>query len=70
MNGFSTYSLPLKYVITSGKYDSEVLEDPIRGAETVKKCLGIQWDIQTDQVRAVPKYNIHGSFRGKALGPD
>jgi hypothetical protein len=36
----------------------------------LKKCLGIQWDLVSDCVSAIPRYNIYGSLRGRTLGPD
>ena len=51
-------------------YDPNVLKDPAREAERIEKCLGIQWDLISDCVSAVPRYNIYGSLRGRTLGPD
>ena len=57
---FSLYSLPPKYVVTAEKYDPDVMKDPVRRAERIEKCLGIQWDLVSDCVSAIPRYNIYG----------
>ena len=31
--------------------------------------MGIRWSVQNDTITAVPNYNLHGSARGKPLGP-
>ena len=59
----------LKYCITSKEYDKTVLEHPTRGPEDVEKMMGILWSIPNDTITAVPNYNLHGSARGRALGP-
>jgi hypothetical protein len=31
--------------------------------------MGILWSISEDTITAIPKYNLHGSARGRELGP-
>ena len=66
---FDRYSMGLKYCITSKKHDETVLEHPTRGPEDVEKMMGILWSISEDTITAIPKYNLHGSARGRELGP-
>ena len=51
---FEEYSMPLKYLITSQKWDSNVLNNPKRGNAKVERTLGILWDIAEDTILAVP----------------
>ena len=67
---FTKYNLPLKYLITSLENDPNVMEDPKRGANKIEKTMGLLWDIIEDTILALPKYNLHGTNRGKSLGPD
>jgi hypothetical protein len=62
---FNRYSMPLKYCITNLENDSSVLDHPTRGPERIEKMLGIHWDIIEDTITAIPKYNLHGTSRGK-----
>ena len=55
--------------ITSKQHDKTVLEHPTRGPEDVEKMMGILWQISEDTITAIPKYNLHGSARGRELGP-
>ena len=32
--------------------------------------MGILWNVVSDTVLALPKYNLHGSCRGRLLGPE
>ena len=32
--------------------------------------MGLLWDIVEDTILALPRYNLHGSNRGKSIGPD
>ena len=52
------------------EYDKEVFSDPKRGESQVEKMLGIQWNLKTDCISALPQYNVYGSARGKILGPN
>ena len=61
--------MPLKYCITNQENDANVLDHPTRGPERIEKMLGIHWDIIEDTITAIPKYNLHGTSRGKELGP-
>ena len=61
--------MDLKYCITSKEYDEEVLNHPVRGNEETEKTLGLIWSVVNDTLTAVPRYNIHGTSRGKPLGP-
>ena len=67
---FDLFSLPLKYCITGWKYDKEVFKDPKRGESEIEKMLGIEWNLRTDCISALPTYNAYGSSRGKILGPN
>ena len=67
---FSSYSMDLKYLITSQKYDPEVLKHPKRGSTKIERTLGLLWNVVDDTITALPKYNIFGTSRGKPLGPD
>ena len=67
---FTKYNLPLKYLITSLEHDPNVMEDPKRGANKIEKTIFLLWDIIEDMILALPKYNLHGTNRGKSLGPD
>ena len=66
---FETYSMNLKYCITSQKYDPSILSHPVRGPEEVEKTLGLLWSVVEDTLTATPRYNLFGSSRGKPLGP-
>ena len=67
---YEEYSMPLKNLITSVKWDPDVLNDPKRDNSRVGRTMGIQWDVVSDTVLALPKYNLHGTSRGRPLGPD
>ena len=67
---FSKYNLPLKYFITSFENDPNVMENPKRGPNKIEKTMGLLWDIVEDTIQALPKYYLHGTNRGKSLGPD
>ena len=67
---FQEYSMALKYLITSQKHDPTVLEHPKRGNARIEHTLGILWDVVEDTIVALPKYNLHGTLRGKPQGPD
>ena len=60
----------MKYLITSLEHDPNVMEDPKRGANKKEKTMGLLWDIIEDTILTLPKYNFHGTNRGKSLGPD
>ena len=32
--------------------------------------MGLSWDVINDTIIALPRYNLHGSSRGTATGPD
>ena len=32
--------------------------------------MGLLWDVVEDTILALPRYNLHGSNRGKSIGPD
>jgi hypothetical protein len=49
-------------------YDSKVLQNEARGPERIEKMLGIHWDVCSDTVVALPRYNLFGSSHGKELG--
>ena len=51
------------------KHDPVVLNHPVRGSEKIDKMLGIHWNIIDDTINAILKYNLHGTSRGKELGP-
>ena len=61
--------MQLKYCITSQKYDRDVSKHPTRGAEKIEKMMGIRWSVEEDKITAIPNYNLHGTSRGKPLGP-
>ena len=67
---FQEYSMDLKYLITSQKPDPTVIEHPKRGNARIERTLGILWDVVEDTILALPKYNLHGTLRGKPQGPD
>ena len=67
---FERYSLPLKYLISTQEHEPEVMKDPKRGPNRIEKTMGLLWDVIDDTISALPKYNLHGSSRGKANGPD
>ena len=69
IKSFNTYSMDLKYIITSKEHDEEVLNHPVRGNEETEKALGLIWSVTNDTLTATPRYNIHGASRGKPLGP-
>ena len=54
---FEEYSMPLKYLITSSKWDPNVLNDPKRGDSRVERTMGILWDVLEDTVLARPANN-------------
>ena len=62
--------MDFKYIITSQKYDPEVLKHPKRGSTKIERPLGLLWNVVDDIITALPKYNLFGSSRGKPLGPD
>ena len=66
---FETYSMNLKYCITSQEHDPDILNHPARGPETVEKTLGLLWSVVDDTLTATPRYNLFGNSRGKPLGP-
>ena len=66
---FNRYSMPLKYCITNVKIDPSVLDHPARVPEKIEKLLGIHWNLIDDTITAIPKYKLHGTSRGKELGP-
>ena len=61
--------MKLKYCITSKEHDQDVFKHPKRGAEIVEKMMGIRWSVEDDTITAIPGYNLHGTCRGKPLGP-
>ena len=67
---FAKFSLPLKYLISSTEYEPKMMEDPKRGPSRIEKTMGLLWDLIDDTITALPRYNLHGSSRGKATGPD
>ena len=67
---FAKFSLPLKYLISSTEYEPKMMEDPKRGPSRIEKTMGLLWDVIDDTITALPRYNLHGSSRGKATGPD
>ena len=50
----SSYSMQLKYCITSQEHDKDVLKHPTRGAERIEKMMGIRWQLEEDTITAVP----------------
>ena len=62
--------MPLKYLVTSAKWDPNVLNNPKTGYTRVERTMGILWDVVEDTVLALPKYNLHGTSWGKSLWPD
>ena len=67
---FERYSLPLKYLISTQEFEPEVMKNPKRGPNQIEKTMGLLWNIIDDTISALPRYNLHGSSRGKANGPD
>ena len=67
---FERYSLPLKYLISSQEHEPDVMKNPKRGPNQIEKTMGLLWNIIDDTISAVPRYNLHGSSRGKANGLD
>ena len=65
---FEDYSMPLKYLIISAKWDLNVLNDPNRGDSRDDKTMGILWDMVEDTVLALPKYILHGTSRASPWG--
>ena len=61
--------MKLKYCITSKEFNKNVFNHPKRGAEIIEKMMGIRWSVEEDTITAIPNYNLHGTSRGKALGP-
>ena len=61
--------MPLKYCITNVKNDPSVLDHPARGPEKIEKMLGIHLNLIDETITAIPKYNLHGTSKGKELGP-
>ena len=45
---FNTYSMDLKYLITSQKHDPTVLKHPKRGNARIERTLGVLWDVVED----------------------
>ena len=35
----------------------------------MEKMMGIRWSVEEDTITAIPSYNLHGTSRGKPLGP-
>ena len=68
-DAFKTYSMPLKYIITSCNFDPDVLADEARGPDPCERLLGLNWSLLDDSLTAVPDFNVHGSARGAKLGP-
>ena len=66
---FSKYNLNLKYCISNKTAMPDVLNDPGRGNERYEPMLGLYYDVVNDTIEARPRYNIHGTSRGVALGP-
>ena len=69
-NAFSTFSMPLKYLISCCQYDPEALTNEDRGSDPVERLLGLNWNLVQDTVTALPDFNLHGTARGVKLGPD
>ena len=46
------------------------MENPKRGPNRIEKTMGLPWDIVEDTITALQRYNLHGSNRGKSIGPD
>ena len=69
-NAFSTFSLPLKYIISSCQHDPEALAHQDRGSDPVERLLGLNWNLLQDSVTALPDFNLHGTARGAKLGKD
>ena len=67
---FERYSLPLKYLISTQEFEPEVMKNPKRGPNQIEKTMGLLWNIIDDTISALPRYNLHGSSRGRANGPD
>ena len=67
---FERYSLPLKYLISNQEHEPDVMKNPKRGPNQIEKTMGLLWNIIDDTISAVPRYNLHGSSRGKANGLD
>ena len=40
------------------------------GPNQIEKTMGLLWNIIDDTISALPRYNLHGSSRGRANGPD
>ena len=43
--------MPLKYLITLKKWDTEVIDDKKRGESEIERTMGIEWDVNLDTVR-------------------
>ena len=67
-NAFEKYSMPLKYLITSSKYDPEVFKAEKRGNRQIEEMLGFKWNVSQDSIVAIPDYNVFGTSRGVPLG--
>ena len=61
VNSFQTFSMPLKYCVTSVKHDPKVLDDPVRGSMPQETMLCIIWNIITYTIVAQPRYNLFGT---------
>ena len=46
------------------------MKNPKRGPNQIEKTMGLLWNIIDDTISALPRYNLHGSSRGRANGPD
>ena len=60
--------MPLKYLITSSKYEPEVFKDEKRGNRQIEEMLGFKWNVNQDSIVAIPDYNVFETSRGVPLG--
>ena len=60
----------MKYLISTIEHEPKIMENPKRGPNRIEKTMGLLWDVVDDTITALPRYNLHGSNRGKSTGPD
>ena len=68
-SAYSTYSLPLKYIVSIEKYDKEVFTNKERGEDKVENLFGLKLDLVEDLLYPNLSLNIYKKQRGKAKGP-
>ena len=67
-SAYSTYSLPLKYIVSIEKYDKEVFTNKERGEDKVENLFGLKLDLVEDLLYPNLSLNIYKKQRGKAKG--